>query len=114
MLYRMPRCGLRHQDDTEPSAERMARQTFSGVSGMSSGVLTGSKPSGASASSTALTTAGGAETQPDSPIPLAPSGLYGDGVDMRFSSQSGSMLAFGTAYSSRVPVSSWPSSPDPI
>jgi hypothetical protein len=39
-----------------------------------------------SASQTALTTAGGAAIAPASPMPLAPSGLCGDGVSVRAAS----------------------------
>ena len=60
----------------------IASQTRSAVNGIWSCVT----PSGASASSTALTMAGGAATQPDSPTPLAPSGLNGEGVTVSSSS----------------------------
>jgi hypothetical protein len=49
---------------------RMASQTRAGVTGMS----TWRTPNGSSASTTALTTAGGDPTFEDSPTPLAPSG----------------------------------------
>src|SRR6478609_2946995 len=55
----------------QPRAARIAAHTRSGVVGISI-CLT---PSGASASSTALTTAGRAPTVPASPAPLAPNGL---------------------------------------
>ena len=42
-----------------------------------------STPNAGRASTTALITAGGAPTAPDSPMPLAPSGLLGHGVAMR-------------------------------
>src|SRR5437868_6575908 len=45
-------------------------QTFSGLRGISMVLI----PSGASASNTALTTAGGAPMQPASPTPFAPNG----------------------------------------
>src|SRR5690606_18520350 len=48
----------------------MDRHTFAGVSGMSACVI----PYGASASTTALTTAAGEPTVADSPTPLAPIG----------------------------------------
>ncbi len=48
----------------------MARQTFGGVSGISRWDM----PNGFKASQTAATTAGGAPTQPASPMPLTPSG----------------------------------------
>jgi hypothetical protein len=54
----------------------MARQIVSAVRGMSRWVI----PNGESASSTALTTAGGVAMLPASPIPLTPSGLSGVGV----------------------------------
>ncbi len=53
-----------------------ARQTFSGVSGMSRWVT----PKGESASTTAFTIAGGIPIVPASPIPLAPRGLRGEDV----------------------------------
>src|SRR6266567_4970991 len=59
-----------------PTAACILAQTFSGLSGISMVLM----PSGASASSTAFTTAGGAPMQPPSPIPFAPSGLMGEGV----------------------------------
>src|SRR5688572_29103333 len=62
-----------------------ARQTLSEVNGMAMSVM----PSGASASRTALVIAGGALTQPDSPTPLAPIGLYGDFVIVKSSSKFG-------------------------
>src|SRR6187551_759631 len=52
-------------------ARWMVSHTRSGVAGMS----IASTPSGASASITALMTAGGAPIVPDSPMPLTPSGL---------------------------------------
>ena len=54
----------------------MARNTRSGVAGMSRAVT----PSGASASSTAFMMAGGAPIVPASPQPLAPSGLCAQSV----------------------------------
>jgi hypothetical protein len=57
----------------------IAFQTFSGVTGMSMC----STPNGASALMTALTTAGGLPTAPDSPMPFAPRGLFGHKVVMR-------------------------------
>jgi len=63
----------------------MASQTWAGVSGMSA-CLT---PYGRSASTTALTTAGGEPTVADSPTPLAPNGWCGDGVTVSPSSQAG-------------------------
>src|SRR5262249_49996203 len=57
-------------------AWRTAARTCSGCSGISRCVT----PSGASASSPALTIAGGVAMAPDSPIPLMPSGVCGDGV----------------------------------
>src|SRR6185436_1246545 len=59
-----------------PPAALMARQTLSGVAGMSMSLT----PSGARASSTALITAGGTPMAPTSPTPLAPSGLWVHGV----------------------------------
>ena len=57
----------------------IARQTFSGVTGMS----ICSTPNDESAFTIALTTAGGLPTAPDSPIPFAPSGLFGHRVVIR-------------------------------
>jgi len=54
----------------------MASHTRAGVQGMSMWVT----PSGASASTTALTTAGGEPTVADSPMPFAPIGWCGEGV----------------------------------
>jgi hypothetical protein len=53
-------------------------------------------PNGSSASTTALTTAGGEPTFEDSPTPLAPSGWCGDGVIVSPSSQSGTSIELGT------------------
>src|SRR5262249_28820453 len=53
----------------------MARHTRYGVAGISRSVT----PSGVSASRSALTTAAGAPIAPDSPQPLAPSGLWVQG-----------------------------------
>src|SRR6185295_5057232 len=61
------------------------RQTFSGVTGMS----TCRTPTCASASTTAFTIAGGAPTVADSPTPLAPKGWCGDGVTVLPVSQLG-------------------------
>src|SRR5438128_9403676 len=68
-------------------------QIFSGVSGMSMVLI----PSGARASRTALTMAGGAPIQPASPTPLAPSGLRGEGVSMMSVTEVGTCSAFGKA-----------------
>ena len=54
-------------------------------------------PSGASASSTALWTAGPAPIVPDSPMPFTPSGLSGVGVTVPLASTAGSSFAVGTA-----------------
>jgi len=53
-------------------------------------------PSGASASNTALTMAGGAAIQPASPIPLAPSGLSGEGVSTVSVTKLGTYSALGS------------------
>ena len=66
-------------------------------------------PSGASASSTAAVIAGVAAIVPASPTPLTPSELTGDGVSVRSVSKLGSSAAVGSAYSTNVPVTSWPS-----
>ena len=72
---------------------RIAAQTRSGRSGIARSRM----PSGASASTTALTIAAGAPTEPASPAPLAPSGLTGVGVTVRSSSKDGRSSAFGAA-----------------
>src|SRR5690606_7554482 len=64
-------------------ASRRARQTLSEVNGIPMFVM----PNGARASRTALVMAGGALTQPDSPTPFAPIGLYGDVVTVMSSSK---------------------------
>src|SRR3984957_4618964 len=58
-------------------ASRIAFQTFCGVSGVLSCVM----PSSASASITPLATQGGPPIAPDSPQPLAPSGLVRQGAE---------------------------------
>ena len=64
--------GGRHEGSSEPdSASRMARHTRSGVHGMSMWRT----PRWLSASTTAFCTAGVEPMVPDSPMPLAPSGL---------------------------------------
>src|SRR2546422_203282 len=69
-----------------------ARQTRSGVAGMSMSVM----PSSASASTTAFITAAGEAIAPVSPTPFTPSGLVGLGVSVRYSSQRGNSVADGT------------------
>ena len=54
-------------------------------------------PSGASASTTAFTTAGVDAIVPVSPAPLTPSGLMSVGVSVRSTSNDGKNSAFGTA-----------------
>src|SRR5260221_3167185 len=68
-------------------------QILSGLSGISMVLI----PSGARASSTALTIAGGAPIQPDSPTPLAPSGLVGEGVSTMSVVKTGTCSAIGSA-----------------
>ena len=85
-------------------AFRIACQIFGGVSGMSMWAM----PNGASASITALATAAVDAIAPASPAPFTPSGLTGDGVTVRSSSNAGSWSAFGTAYSMSDAVRSWP------
>ena len=63
----------------------MASHTRDGVSGMSACRM----PKGFSASTTALTIAGGEPTVADSHTPLAPIGWCGDGVTVKPVSQSG-------------------------
>ena len=67
------------------------RSALSGIASM------WSMPSGASASTTALTTAGVAAMVPVSPAPLTPSGFTGVGVTVRSVSYIGSMSALGIA-----------------
>ena len=69
----------------------MASHTRDGVSGMSACRT----PNGLSASTTALTTAGGEPTVADSPTPLAPIGWCGDGVTVCPVSQCGTSSAVG-------------------
>ena len=66
--------------------------TFSGVIGMSMWRHAEMR----SASTTALTIAGGAPTVADSPTPLAPSGWCGDGVIVLSVSHFGVSIAVGT------------------
>ena len=63
-----------------------------------------------SASTTAFCTAGVDPTVADSPMPLAPSGLSGDGVSVCAASNDGNSAALGIAYSASVDVSGLPSS----
>src|SRR5437660_626300 len=89
------------EDDVFPSSvsdhldELLCKSShiFSGLSGISISLTL----SGASASSTALTTAGGAPRQPASPTPFAPSGLKGDGVSTRSVINSGTCVEIGKA-----------------
>src|SRR2546421_11072223 len=75
-------------------------QIFSGLSGISKVFMS----SGESASSTALTIAGGPPIQPASPTPFAPSGLLGEGVSTRAVTKSGTCAAIGSAESISVPL----------
>ena len=84
----------------------MARHTRSGLSGMSRWRT----PRWLSASTTAFCTAGVLPTVADSPMPLAPSGLSGDGVSVWATSNCGNSAALGMPYSARVDVSGLPSS----
>ena len=86
------------------SSSLIARQTRSGVSGMSMCAI----PSGASASTTAFTTAGVEAIVPVSPAPFTPSGFTSVSVSVRSTSSDGKNSAFGTAYSIMLAVSSWP------
>jgi hypothetical protein len=74
-------------------ASRIARQTRSGVTGMSRWRT----PSGASASLTAFSSAGRAPTVPASPTPLAPSGLTLVGTSWWPTSKGGMSSARGIA-----------------
>ena len=67
-------------------------------------------PRWARASITAFCTAGVDPIVPDSPIPLAPSGLRGVGVSCATSSKVGSSAADTMAYSAKVDVVGLPSS----
>src|SRR4051794_17360974 len=69
-----------------------ARQTRSGVAGMSMSVT----PSSASASTMAFITAAGEAIAPVSPTPFTPIGFVGLGVTVRWSSQRGNSAAEGT------------------
>jgi hypothetical protein len=70
----------------EVAAAAIARHTRSGVHGMS----TWRTPRWARASTTAFCTAGGAPIVPDSAMPLAPSGLFGERVSTKEPSKLGS------------------------
>src|SRR5437899_5591144 len=74
-------------------ASWIARQTRSGVTGMSRWRT----PSGASASLTALSSAGSAPTVPASPTPLAPSGFTCVGTSWASTSNAGMSSARGIA-----------------
>src|SRR2546423_7896276 len=76
-----------------PGAACIASHNFGAVYGISRW----SMPRGASASITALATAGGAPLQPASPTPLTPSGWNGFGVTVSPRSSGGISLARGTA-----------------
>jgi 3-hydroxyacyl-CoA dehydrogenase len=80
-------------DRAAQGAAPSARQTFSGVIGMSIVVT----PWGARASSTALTIAAGAPVAPASPAPLTPIGLCGQGTSLAASSKAGRSSARGKA-----------------
>src|SRR5215813_3525355 len=69
------------------------RHTFSDLMGMSTWVT----PRWARASTTALTMAGGAAMVGDSPMPLAPNGLWGLGVTIRSRVNRGNAAAEGMA-----------------
>src|ERR671924_665953 len=69
------------------------RHTFSALMGMSTWVT----PRWARASTTALTMAGGAAMVGDSPMPLAPKGLWGLGVTIRSRVNRGNAAAEGRA-----------------
>ncbi len=84
----------------------MARQTFSGVNGMS----TWWWPKAVRASLTALAIAAVLEIVPASPMPLTPSGLWGLGVTVWSVSNIGRSSARGMLYSINEPVSMVPSS----
>ena len=71
----------------------MARQTRSGVRGMSMWVT----PRCETASTTAFWTAGVDPTVPDSPIPLTPNGFSEVGVSIRWVSKAGRSAALGMA-----------------
>src|SRR5262249_44428467 len=70
----------------------MARQTRSGVHGIVMSLI----PSGRSASTIALTTAGVEAIVPASPTPLTPSGLVVEGVSVRSVTYDGRSAADGT------------------
>ncbi len=76
-----------------PCAACIASHSFGAVYGIS----IWSMPRGASASITALATAGGAPLQPASPTPLTPSGWNGFGVTVSPRMSGGISLARGTA-----------------
>src|SRR5260370_29732496 len=89
---RLDRVGAESHPVAVSFARSIARHTFSGVHGGSISVI----PRGASASSTALTTAGVEPMVALSPTPLTPSGLIGLGVMVRSSVKLGRSGAGGT------------------
>lgn len=82
----------------------MTCRNFSSVSGRSSGATLNCRR----ASIRAFATAGGAETEPASPTPVAPVGLRGHGVTVRSISHTGNYSARGAASSIREQVRSCP------
>ena len=99
--------GSRHGEPLLPAAASlMARQTRSGVQGISRWRT----PRWLRASTTAFWTAGIEPIVPDSPMPFAPSGLSGVGVSVFSVSNEGSSAALGMAYSASVEVIGFPSS----
>src|SRR5918998_3271513 len=83
-------CGRDHA--LAPFARWNALKTRSGVVGISMSVT----PSGAKASMTAFTTAGGAAIVPASPMPFTPRGLVVEGVTVDSRVKDGSSAAEGT------------------
>ena len=84
----------------------MARQTRCGLTGMS----ISRTPRWASASITALWTAGPAPMVPPSPMPLAPSGFLSVGVTSGTLTNAGKSEALGIAYVARLDVKGLPNS----
>src|SRR5690606_12326588 len=109
-LYRfVQRFGTVIVKGTRPhrSFSPLACRTFHILRGVS-GIPRCFTPNRDRASTTAFTNAGVEAMVPVSPAPLTPSGLTGDGVSVRSSSNVGSRSARGRAASISEPLTSWP------
>src|SRR5688572_25118666 len=99
-------CEVLHDHALPFFASWIARHTFSGVAGIEMSVT----PTGASASTTALITAGGTPIAPTSPTPLMPSGLWVHAVTWLPTLNIGRSAARGMQYVMYDDATSWPSS----